>query len=82
LPEIALAPDQAPAAEQEVAFVEDQVSIEDALLATDAGFATRDTVGTAGGDSGVLGPLQAASARRSRGARSNVFVRNMGIPIP
>jgi len=49
LPEIALAPDQAPAAEQEVAFVADQMSVEDPPLATDAGFADSDTVGTGGG---------------------------------
>ena len=48
LPEVVLAPDQAPDAVQEVAFVEDQVSVEDAPLATDVGFATRDTVGTGG----------------------------------
>jgi hypothetical protein len=81
-----MAPDHAPEAEQEVAFAEDQVSIEDPPLATDVGAAARDTVGAddEGGpppDSGV-GPPQAASARESRGARSNVFVRNMGIPIP
>ena len=45
MPEIALAPDQAPAAEQEVAFVEDQVSIEDPPLTTEVGFAVSDTVG-------------------------------------
>jgi hypothetical protein len=86
LPEVALFPDHAPEAEQEVAFVEDQASIEDAPLATDVGFATRDTVGAGGGaappDSGALEPPQVASARESRGASSNVFVRNIGIPIP
>jgi hypothetical protein len=87
LPEIVLAPDHAPEAEQEVAFVEDQASIEDAPLATDVGFATRDTVGAGGGgaappDSGVFAPPQAVSARESSGASNNVFVRNMGIPIP
>jgi hypothetical protein len=50
LPEVGLAPDQAPEAVQEVASVEDQVSIEDPLYATDVGFAVSDTVGTGGGD--------------------------------
>ena len=50
LPEVALAPDQPPEAVQEVAFVEDQLSIEDPPLATDAGFAASDTVGTGGGE--------------------------------
>ncbi len=45
MPETALAPDHAPEAEQEVASVEDQTSVEDAPLATDAGFAASDTVG-------------------------------------
>ena len=49
MPEVASAPDHAPDAEQEVAFVEDQVSVEDAPLATDVGFAVSDTVGTGGG---------------------------------
>jgi hypothetical protein len=46
LPEVALAPDQPPEAVQDVAFVEDQVSVEDAPLAMFVGFAASDTVGT------------------------------------
>ena len=46
-PEGALVPDQPPEAVQ-VAFVEDQVSIEDPPYATDVGFATSDTVGIGG----------------------------------
>jgi hypothetical protein len=49
LPEIALLPDQAPEAAQELALVDDQVSVEDPPLATDVGFAASDTVGTGGG---------------------------------
>ena len=49
LPETALRPDHAPEAEQAVAFVEDQVKVEVPLLATDMGFADRDTVGVGGG---------------------------------
>ncbi len=49
LPEIALLPDHAPEATQEVALVDDQVSVEDPPLATDVGFAASDTVGTGGG---------------------------------
>jgi hypothetical protein len=87
LPEVALFPDHAPEAEQEVAFVEDQASIEDAPLATDVGFATRDTIGAGGGgaappDSGAPEPPQVVSARESRGASSNAFVRDISIPIP
>jgi hypothetical protein len=44
-PEIALAPDQAPVAVQESAFVEDQASVEGAPFGTDCGVAVRDTVG-------------------------------------
>jgi hypothetical protein len=49
LPEVALAPDHAPEAVQEVAFVEDQVRVEDAPFAIDVGFAVSDRVGTGGG---------------------------------
>ena len=45
LPEVALLPDHAPEAVQEVALVDDQVSVEDAPLATEVGLAVSDTVG-------------------------------------
>ena len=48
LPEVALAPDQAPEAVQMSAFVEDQVSVEDPPLTTDGGLAASDTVGAGG----------------------------------
>jgi len=47
--ESALLPDQAPEATQEVASVDDQVSVEDAPLAIEVGFAARVTVGSGGG---------------------------------
>ena len=40
-----MVPDHAPEAEQDVAFVEDQLSIEIPPLVTDVGFAANDTVG-------------------------------------
>jgi hypothetical protein len=40
-----LLPDHAPEAVHEVALVDDQVSVEDAPLATEVGFAVSDTVG-------------------------------------
>jgi hypothetical protein len=49
LPELALAPDQPPEAVQDVAFVEDQVSVEDAPVATNVGLAASDTVTDGGG---------------------------------
>ena len=52
MPEVALAPDHAPEAVQEVAFVEDQVRVEDAPFAIDVGFAVSDRVGTGGGGGG------------------------------
>jgi hypothetical protein len=48
LPEIAFPPDHAPEAAQEVASVDDQVSVEDPPLATDVGFAVSDTAGAGG----------------------------------
>jgi hypothetical protein len=86
LPEVALEPDHAPEAEQEVAFAEDQVSVEVPPLATDVGFAASDTVGPV-----ILLVLmillvltsepQPAKARASTGTNSSVFTRNMGILI-
>ena len=50
LPESAVVlPAQTPEGVQESEFVEDQVSVEDPPLATDAGLAASDTVGTGGG---------------------------------
>jgi len=49
LPEVALLPDHAPEAAQEVALADDQLSAEDPLLVTDAGFAVSDKVGIGGG---------------------------------
>lgn len=46
LPEVVLAPDHAPEAMQEMASVDDQVSVEGSPLATGVGFAVSDTVGT------------------------------------
>jgi hypothetical protein len=54
LPEVALLPDQPPEAAQEVALVEDQVSVDDPPLATDVGFAASDTVGTGGDGTTVV----------------------------
>ena len=48
-PEIALVPDQLPEAVQEVALVDDQVSVDDSPLVVDVGFATSETVGTGSG---------------------------------
>jgi hypothetical protein len=86
LPEIVLGPDHAPEARQEVALAEDQVSVEDPPLATDVGFAASDTVGgvappePAGADSGPPAPPQ-ANTRATSGTISDVFIRNIGIPI-
>ena len=54
LPETALAPDQPPDAEQEVASVEDQMSVDAPPLVTDVGFAVSDTVDTGGGGGGTV----------------------------
>ena len=44
--EVALPPDHAPDARQEVALVDDHVRVEDPPLVTIVGFAVSDTVGT------------------------------------
>ena len=50
-PEAALAATpQAPEEVQDVAFVDDQVSVEDPPFAIDVGFAVSDTVGIGGGE--------------------------------
>jgi hypothetical protein len=51
LPEVGLVPDQAPAAEQEVAFVEFHVSMDAPPPATEVGFAASVTDGPAGDSS-------------------------------
>jgi hypothetical protein len=48
LPEVALLPDQAPDAVQELASVDDQLSVEELPLITEVGLAVSDTVGAAG----------------------------------
>jgi hypothetical protein len=60
LPEVALAPDQPPEAVQDAAFVEDQVSVEDAPVATNVGLAASDTVTDGGG--GVPGTVTVTDA--------------------
>jgi hypothetical protein len=49
LPDVARAPNHAPDALQDVAFVEDQLRVADPPLVTEVGFAEIDTVGTGGG---------------------------------
>ena len=44
-PEVAFVPDQAPLPVQDVALVDDQVSVEDPLYDIDVGLAEKDTVG-------------------------------------
>jgi len=80
LPEVALVPDHVPEAVQEVASVEDQVSVEVPPLGTDVGFAASDAVGPAelSEDSDCLAPPQPANARPSTGTSSSVFTRNIG----
>jgi hypothetical protein len=48
VPELGFAPDHAPEAVQDVALVEDQVSVEEFPLETNEGFAEIDTVGGGG----------------------------------
>jgi hypothetical protein len=80
VPEVALLPDHVPEATQELASVDDQVRVEDPPLATEAGFAARETVGAAGGSprGPVIGPTaappQATSTRTSGGKSSNDFI--------
>jgi hypothetical protein len=71
LPEVALVPDHAPAAEHEVAFVELHVSVETPPFATDVGFAPRDTEAAAGDSS--LAPPHAASTSPAITSRPLAF---------
>lgn len=87
MPEVALAPDHAPEAAQDVALVEDQARVEDAPLVTDVGFAASDKVGTGGGVPPWLlatspPPPQAASMRHeSRRANERVMVLHVPVEI-
>jgi hypothetical protein len=49
LPERSLVPNHAPEATQAVAWVDDQLKLDDAPLFTEAGLADSETVGTGGG---------------------------------
>jgi len=73
LPEVGLVPDHAPVAEHDVAFVEVHVSVETPPLATDVGFAPRDTDGPdVAGDSSPA-PPQAASTTPATSSRPLAF---------
>jgi hypothetical protein len=81
VPEVALAPDHAPEAMQEVALVEDQVSAEDCPLAIAVGLAASDMVGPGGiwdvatvVVTSVL-PLQAIAASATTTPAINHWVR-------
>jgi hypothetical protein len=84
LPDVALAPDHAPEAVQEVALVEDQVSVEDPPLVTDSGVAASDTAGAIPPPwlwlPSTAPPPQAVTARASTGTSSKVFARNIRDP--
>jgi hypothetical protein len=67
-----LLPDHAPVAEHDVAFVELHVSMEAAPLATEVGFAVRDTDGPA--DDSLPAPPQPASASAAMSRRALVPV--------
>jgi hypothetical protein len=77
-----MAPDHAPEAEQAVAFIEDQVSIEDPPLVTEVGFAASETVALLAVDAASPAPPHAESVRASTRTSSKVLVRNIGILIP
>ena len=77
-PEPCLLPDHAPEAVQEVALVEDHVSVEELPLDTDVGLAASDTVGCGSrslgagvGSWSLAVSLQAMSIRATRGASSD-----------
>ena len=84
LPEVALVPVHPPEAVQEVALVEDQVSIEFPPLVTDVGIAESDTAGVVGAGAEAelaVPPPQAESTEASTGTSSKLFARNIGILI-
>jgi hypothetical protein len=83
VPEVALLPDHAPEAEQEVALVEDQVRIEDPPLVIGVGLATSAAVTlpvspVAVGSSSIA-PPQAENVRAATRTRSKVLARGMGV---
>jgi uncharacterized Fe-S center protein len=87
-----LVPDHAPEAEQEVAFVEDQVSMEDPPLVTDVGLAASATVSVATvsvdavsvdavsvDSSSTALPPQAENVRASTRTSSKLLTHGMGL---
>jgi hypothetical protein len=79
LPEVPTAPDHAPEAEQVVAFVEDQVSIEAPPLATDVGLAPTETATRLLVDTALLVQPQTANARARTRTIGKAFARNIRI---
>jgi hypothetical protein len=84
VPEVAFVPDHAPEAIQEVAFVEDQVRIEDPPLVIGVGLATSAAVTlpvlpVAVGSSSIPAPPQAENVRAATRTRSKVLARGMGV---
>jgi len=83
VPEVALAPDQAPDAEQEVAFVDDQVSVESEPIITEVGSAEKLTLGA--GTVGVVGveppppppPPHEEIARRITSSAMNLILKKI-----
>jgi hypothetical protein len=82
LPAVALGPTpHAPEEVQDVASVEDQVSVEDALYAIDVGFAASDTVGTGGGGDGGAEPSPPLPPQAERPRLANRAANAQCIPF-
>ena len=78
VPEVALAPDQAPDAEQEVALVDDQVSVDSEPMITEVGLAEKFTVGAGTVGAGVEPPPPPPPHEDIRSRAKNV-IKNLNL---
>jgi hypothetical protein len=76
-PPDALAPVHAPEAVQPVALIDDQVSVEDAPIATDAGLAASDTVGADEVWSSPTGPTSELPQAVAASATTTVTIKHL-----
>ena len=78
-PEVALAPDQAPDAEQEVALVDDQVNVESEPTTTEVGLAEKFTVGAGTGGVGVEPPPPPPPPHEDMRSKAKNVKRNLNL---
>ena len=79
VPEVALVPDQAPDAEQEVAFDDDQVSVESEPTTTEVGLAEKLTLGAGTVGVGVEPPPPPPPPHEDKRSKAKNVTKNLNL---